>query len=386
MNLRDALQGLNLVYPDGIGRGFPLWTEDGLKCQNDTLKIFTEIFSEKFNIEINYPRQIQKVDDFFSKYKTRVDKYDSTIACFEKNQSEYMYITDALPFNLEKMSSENKKALLSYYYMIRLLDSKQVPMSRDYYISPLLQLNLSMKNSDKQECIDYVVKCMKEFCKKINLPIVVYEYDGVKGYSEKVFMVSALNDKGETQTILQCSLMSKELLNELNLDDKFKNTNIFDIGYSQKLFAYLAYNNSDEFGMRMPSIYKYKDVAIIYNHKFNSNTVKKLIENKHISNKIYINNELGIRKLKTIKNEYIRKGARIIIVQNIENEKEFFKVYSINKGIYEVSKYEEICEIIKNAKTELDLYYYNLNDLKIERIRKIGEGYVSEFNSKGRVV
>ena len=386
MKIKDTLQELNLVYPDGIARGFPLWTYDGLKCQNDTLKIFIEKFSKKFNIEINYPKQIQKVDDFFSKYKTRGNKYDSTIACFQNKQNKYMYITDALPFNLEKMNLENKNALLSYYYMIRLLDSKQIPMSRDYYISPLLQLNLSIENYDKQECIDYVVKCMKNFCKKINLPVVVYEYDGVKGYSEKVFMVSALNDKGETQTVLQCSLMSKELLNEFNISEKFKKTKIFDIGYSQKLFAYLAYNNSDKFGMRMPSIYNYKDIAIIYNQKFNSDIIKKLIVNKEINEKVYINNKLGVKKLKTIRNEYIHKGVRIIIVQNIENGKEFFKVYSINKGLYNISKFEEILEIIKKSKEELDIYYYNLNDSKLKNIRELGEGYVSEFNSKGRVI
>lgn len=32
-------------------------------------------------------------------------------------------------------------------------------------------------------------------------------------------------------------------------------------------FAYLAYNNMDSFGMRLPSIYENKDIVIIYNKK-----------------------------------------------------------------------------------------------------------------------
>ena len=78
-----------------------------------------------------------------------------------------------LPSEKWKMDKENKCALLSYYYMIRLLDSKQVPMSRDYYISPLLQFNLAIDKINKNEAIKYVVEKMKEFCKNINFPVVV---------------------------------------------------------------------------------------------------------------------------------------------------------------------------------------------------------------------
>lgn len=69
-----------------------------------------------------------------------------------------MYTTDALPYNLEKMDKENKCALLSYYYMIRLLDSKQVPMSRDYYISPLLQFNLAIDKINKMRLLNMLLK------------------------------------------------------------------------------------------------------------------------------------------------------------------------------------------------------------------------------------
>ena len=341
MDYKEALRMLNLVYPDGIAKGFPLWTEDGLKMQDITIEAFLKCFSKDFNIEINYPREIQKINEFSNKYKDRIQKYDSTIAFFkDENNEEYMYTTDALPYNLEKMDKENKCALLSYYYMIRLLDSKQVPMSRDYYISPLLQFNLAIDKINKNEAIKYVVEKMKEFCKNINLPVVVLEYDGVKGYSEKVYMVSAMNEKGETQTILQCSLLDDELLDSFNVSKEFKNKYIFDIGYSQKIFAYLAYNNMDSFGMRLPSIYENKDIVIIYNKKIKSTMIQNLIQEDEKEDRIYFETNLGVKKLKTIKNQYLRKGVRIIIVQNIKDEIESFKVYSINDKeqiIYDLS-------------------------------------------------
>lgn len=297
-----------------------------------------------------------------------------------------MYTTDALPYNLEKMDKENKCALLSYYYMIRLLDSKQVPMSRDYYISPLLQFNLAIDKINKNEAIKYVVEKMKEFCKNINLPVVVLEYDGVKGYSEKVYMVSAMNEKGETQTILQCSLLDDELLDSFNVSKEFKNKYIFDIGYSQKIFAYLAYNNMDSFGMRLPSIYENKDIVIIYNKKIKSTMIQNLIQEDEKEDRIYFETNLGVKKLKTIKNQYLRKGVRIIIVQNIKDEIESFKVYSINDKEQIIYDLSGIKEIIKNTKENLDLYYYKVNDKKLDDIREAKYGTVSEFNSKGKVV
>lgn len=60
MDYKEALRMLNLVYPDGIAKGFPLWTEDGLKMQDITIEAFLKCFSKDFNIEINYPREIQK--------------------------------------------------------------------------------------------------------------------------------------------------------------------------------------------------------------------------------------------------------------------------------------------------------------------------------------
>ncbi len=72
--------------------------------QDITIEAFLKCFSKDFNIEINYPREIQKINEFSNKYKDRIQKkYDSTIAFFkDENNEEYMYTTDALPYNLEK--------------------------------------------------------------------------------------------------------------------------------------------------------------------------------------------------------------------------------------------------------------------------------------------
>ena len=142
----------------------------------------------------------------------------------------------------------------------------------------------------------------------------------------------------------------------------------------------------DNFGMRLPSIYENKDIAIIYNKQIKSAMIRNLIQEDERKNRIYFDANLGVKKLKTIKNQYLRKGVRIIIVQNIKDGIESFKVYSINDGKQIIHDLSGIKEIIKNAKENLDIYYYKLNDKKLDDIREAKYGTVSEFNSKGKVV
>ena len=70
----------------------------------------------------------------------------------------------------------------------------------------------------------------------------------------------------------------------------------------------------------------------------------------------------------------------------MEGTKEFFRVYTIHNGPYKLFDYEEICEFICKIKNELGLYYYDLNNIKIQNIKDCGYGYVSEFSCKGRVI
>ena len=273
--------------------------------------------------------------------------------------------------------------MLTYYYVLRLLNAKQIPMSRDYYISPLLQFNIVIEDKSENDAIEYIIHKMKKFCKKINLPEITLEYKGVEGYSDKVFMVSSLNKKEETQTILQCSLLSNELLDAFNISNKLKNKFIFDIGYSQKIFAYLAENNMDEYGMRLPSVFGKKDIAIIY--KYDTNTIKKLKNKKNIKENTYFDETLGRRKLKTIKNYYISKGVRTLLIQSYEKGRESFLEYSIRKKQTKVYDFEEICDIITNEKFKLDKFYYDKANKKLHDIRKKGYSYVSEFKEKGKI-
>lgn len=429
MNYKTALINLDLVYPDGVAKGFPLWTEKGIEIQNKTTNIFLEVFSDIKKIAINYPNQIQNLEEFSQKYKDRIDKYDSSLPIFNVNKENKLFITDNLPYNLKKMDQEKIDAMLTYYYVLRLLNSKQIPMSRDYYISPLLQFNIAIGNRQwnitdirkigkiknklketekieikknrekeqlkikeieekeiiktKKEAVNYIINKMQEFCRKINLPVVILEYPGVEGYSEKVFMVSALNQKMETQTILQCSLLSNELLESFNISQNLRNKYVFDIGYSQKIFAYLADNNMDKYGMRLPSIYNKKDIAIIYN--IESEIIKRLKNQEEISKTTYFDNNLGKKKLKTLRNYYMNKGIRTILIQNNKEQKEFYRLYSIDQEPNTLFTYEEIYLKIIKDKSELDNFYYTKMNNKLEEIRKKGYSYVSEFKNKGEV-
>lgn len=384
MDYKEALTNLDLVYPDGVAKGFPLWTVKGIEMQNKAIKIFLDTFSDVGNIEINYPNQIRKLDEFVLEYKDRIDKYDASLPIFNLNNKNNLFITDNLPYNLKKMDTKGINAMLTYYYVLRLLNAKQIPMSRDYYISPLLQFNIVIEDKSENEAIEYIIHKMKKFCKRINLPEITLEYKGVEGYSDKVFMVSSLNKKGDTQTILQCSLLSNKLLEAFNISNNLKNKFVFDIGYSQKIFAYLAENNMDEYGMRLPSAFEKKDVAIIY--KYNTNTIKKLKNKKSINENTYFDDTLGRRKLKTIRNYYISKGVRTLLIQSYKEEKESFLEYSIRKKQTKICDFEEICDTIRNEKFELDKYYYDKADKKLHDIKEKGYSYVSEFKEKGKII
>lgn len=385
MDFKKALSNLDLVYPDGIAKGFPLWCEKGIEMQHITINAFLEIFADE-NIEINYPKQIRTIEEFSSQYKDRIEKYDTTLPVFVDDNEMKLFITDNLPYNLKRMDKEKIESLLTYYYVLRLLNSKQIPMSRDYYISPLLQFNIAVSNMSKQEAIDLMNSKLKLFCKKINLPTLILEYNGVENYSEKVYMVAALNQKLETQTIIQSSLLSNELLKKFDISEELKNKYVFDIGYSQKIFAYLACNNMDLYGMRLPSIYKSKDIAIIYNSNIESDIINKLKNDEEILSKVYFDNRLGKKKLKTIKNEYINKGVRVIIVQNHVNNKDIFLVYDISQKMRKIFTIEEIYNIIENIEIKLDDFYYTKMNEKLEKHKTNEYAYVSEFKDKGKIV
>ena len=386
MNYKQALSDLNLVYPDGISKGFPLWTQDGLEIQNKTTEELLQLFKQDFQIKINYTAKVKVLEEYTKRYKNRIQKYDNTFPIFEIDGDWQVLVTDSLPYNLEKLEKENLKFLLTYYSVIRLLDSKQVPMEKDYYISPLLQMNLVIEQKTQQEAINYVLNKINKFFIRINIPVVILEYEGVEGYSSKVYMIGALNHKNEIQTILQCSLLSKELLKDFGLSEEMQNKMIFDIGYSQKLFAYLADNNLDKYGMRLPSVYKQKDIAVIYRDDIKGILLKELLENEQMSKNVIYSCELGRKKLKKIKNELVKKGVRTILVHQINNEEEWFDIYSIEKEKIKVQSIEDIKRIVLESSSKLDKYYYEPKNQRLEDIRQKGFGYVSEFKQKGKVV
>ena len=54
------------------------------------------------------------------------------------------------------------------------------------------------------------------------------------------------------------------------------------------------------------------------------------------------------KEIKTIKNEYINKNVRVIIVQNHINNKDIFLVYDISQKMRKIFTIEEIYNIIEN--------------------------------------
>ena len=92
MDYKEALTNLDLVYPDGVAKGFPLWTVKGIGMQNKAIKIFLDTFSDVGSIEINYPNQIRKLDEFVLEYKNRIDKYDASLPIFNlNNKKKFIY-------------------------------------------------------------------------------------------------------------------------------------------------------------------------------------------------------------------------------------------------------------------------------------------------------
>lgn len=386
MNYKQALSDLNLVYPDGISKGFPLWTEEGLEIQNKTTEELLQLFREDFDIQVNYTSKVKPFKEYTKRYKHRIQKYDNTIPVFEIDGDWQVLITDALPYNLERLDKENLKFLLTYYSVIRLLDVKQIPMARDYYISPLLQMNLVIEEKTEEEAIQYVLNKINQFFHKINIPVVILEYEGVEGYSDKVYMIGALNYKNEIQTILQCSLLSEQLLQDFELSKELQDKMIFDIGYSQKLFAYLADNNLDKYGMRLPSVYRRKEIAVIYREDIKGKLIDKLLQEEKLQEHLIYCNELGKKKLRRIKNEFTKKGVRTIFVHQMDQGEEWFDIYSIEKEKRKVETIEEIKQIVLESSSKLDKYYYEAKNQRLEAIRKKGFGYVSEFKQKGKVI
>lgn len=379
MNYREALEKSGIVYPEGWGTGFPLWTDKGWEFQNKTLENLMQQFSADFDIVVHYPDAAAEISTYSNLYGSRMIHYDNSFPTYNDEGNEMMIITDSLPYNMKCMKDNSVNAMLTYYYVVRLLKSKKVPMYRDYYISPLLQLNIAISNMNKEDAIAYVMGRTQHFLRNIGLPSVVLEYDGVPGYSEKVYMFAACNAKNNLSTIVQCSLLDQRLLDSFGVAQHFEGNYVFDLGYSQKIFAFIADNNLDSYGVRWPSFFGQKDVAIVYKY-FTDNQIESL---SNYSN-IILDNRLGKKKLKSIKNELVNTGVRYLFVQRERNNKKFFSFFS-KDGMIEVD-FDEMLELIQGSKEKLDNEYYLRSEYRMNQQISFGKGYVSEFSNPGIVV
>ena len=127
--------------------------------------------------------------------------------------------------------------------------------------------------------------------------------------------------------------------------------------------------------------------------------ITESIINYDVDNALKVVNEV-LKQGKDISNliwEIIKYFKDILVYKTsqtleIYNEKEITQIKGLANNvskerllqiIYDLSG---IKEIIKNTKENLDLYYYKVNDKKLDDIREAKYGTVSEFNSKGKVV
>ena len=127
--------------------------------------------------------------------------------------------------------------------------------------------------------------------------------------------------------------------------------------------------------------------------------ITESIINYDVDNALKVVNEV-LKQGKDISNliwEIIKYFKDILVYKTsqtleIYNEKEITQIKELANNvskerllqiIYDLSG---IKEIIKNTKENLDLYYYKVNDKKLDDIREAKYGTVSEFNSKGKVV
>ncbi|MDE7430811.1 MAG: hypothetical protein K2N34_02685 [Lachnospiraceae bacterium] len=379
MNYKLGLEKSKIVYPEGWGTGFPLWTDKGWQFQNKTLENLMQQFSDDYNIMIHYPNIATEMDEYSNLYGSRIMHYDNSFPTYSDDGHDMLIITDSLPYNLKEMKAESFNAMLTYYYVIRLLKSKKIPMYRDYYISPLLQLNLAISDMSKELAISYVMGKTQTFLKNIGLPAIALEYDGVPGYSEKVYMFASCNSKGNLSTIVQCSLIDKDLLNSFGVLDYFGSKYVFDLGYSQKIFAFIADNNMDKFGVRWPSFFEQNDVVVVY--KELSDLQKRELTNYP---NVILDDRLGKKKLKSIKKEHVNNGVRYMFVQRRRNGKEFFSFYT-KDGVKDML-YKQMLDLIHSSRKELDNTYYVNSEILMNKQIQFGIGHVSEFTHPGKVV
>lgn len=382
MNVQIGLAQSGVVYPDGWSAGYPLWTEKGWKFQNIVVETLMQQFKNDFEIKIHYPNVVADLDAYCKLYGARMDRYESSFPVYASCEGKKMIITDSLPYNLRLMAQDGIGSLLTYYYVVRLLKAKKIPMSRDCYISPLLQLNLCLNAGTAQSANQYVISKCSRFLREIGLPVVALSYPGVPGYSKDVFMFAARNAKNTLSTVLQCSLLSESLLDSFGLDSQFRGEYVFDIGYSQKLFAYLADNNLDEYGIRWPSCFLCTDSAILC--KELDPQQEERLRTMSQTCRFFLDFRLGKKKLKSLKHEYVQQGVRYIFVQRHVDGETFFSFF--HSGGRERVSFEEMCNILVDAPSKLDCTFFEQGMRKLDTLTAQGFGYVSEFSSPGRVV
>ena len=254
MNYKQVLSNLKIVKSNNTKNKNSLCKDKEIKFQEELTQKFIQQFKQEFQIKFNYSNKIKALEEYKSNYKEIIKKYDSIFQTIEINKDWY----DSLTYNLKIMEKENTQFLLTYYTITRLLNLKK---DVKYYNSNLVQINLIIEEKKEEDAIKYVLNKINNFFIIINIPIVIIQYKNINKYSKKAYIICTLNHKNKIETILRCSLISNNLLNNNNnnLSVEMQNKFIFDIGYNQNLYKNLEEKSFYKHGMKVFSVFNRKD-------------------------------------------------------------------------------------------------------------------------------
>lgn len=366
---------LKYVIPSGITSGFSLWTQEGFMLRTKILNLLTMFLEENGEIKLSYPQLCEKKDIYQDLYNMKFSDYNN-IPTFMNQEEEWVFITDMLPYNLQKLQNLNEDIMLLNYPVIRLIKCKHVQLYTECYIS-IMQINTKCKKAVIEEFSYKLFQSLNNFFKAINMNSRFVEYTPIDNYSKKLGFFCSVNGVDNIEALLQCSLIDKTLLDNFRVNNNYE---YFDIGGSQRLYSVWYDNNSDEQGIYWPKAMRDIDFYCVFNNEFADYNLLNQLKNNF--ERIQFDNNLGKCKLKNIKRKAIDEGAAVFLIHIVDNGKEMIRFYTRDKRQGILQDVHEL-EQLKTMIDTVEEYFY-LGKEKVFEQKKEKEGLrVREKHSSG---
>lgn len=380
MNLLEVLKD-KCVVADGWCRGYPKWKRYGLFLYSEILKVLIGLLKQKFSVSCVFPSVLASKSEFLSFYKN-YKIYDSIPEFVYKDKS-YVFVTDALPYNLIKIDQTNFDAVVACYSIIRLLKCKVRPMYKDYYIFPVTQIDMQIDRQDLPDKIIDVKRILQQFMKSINLNTLILEYDGKKNYSEKIYMVCAVDGQNKLQSMIQWSILSPDLIENVIGAKDLKS--FFDIGFSHKLVAMWVDNHRDRYGIYFPS--KMRKIQVLLAYKNSNGISAKILEFKDsLKDSVHCINTLGDKKI-NLKKAAAKLGLAVLAIHRRDKDREFFDVFTRNSDTkVEVENVQELISMIKSVNEKTDEFFYMRKNDIFQSFYKKGLARIDDYKNLGRII